>query len=50
MDAQSAVGIDLIVVVQALIIVFIAAPALVRAIFRVRTGEGVRQLTRGWGA
>jgi simple sugar transport system permease protein len=49
MQAQSSVGIDLIVIVQALIIVFIAAPALVRAIYRVRTGEGVGQLTRGWG-
>lgn len=49
MQAQSSVGIDLIVIVQSLIIVFIAAPALVRAIYRVRTGEGVGQLTRGWG-
>jgi simple sugar transport system permease protein len=48
MQAQSAVGIDLIVVVQALIIVFIAAPALVRAVYRVRTGEGAAQVTHGW--
>lgn len=50
MQVRSEVGIDLIVIVQSLIIVFIAAPALVRAIFRVRTGEGAGQLTRGWSA
>ncbi|HLU52146.1 MAG TPA: ABC transporter permease [Acidimicrobiia bacterium] len=50
MQVRSGVGIDLIVVVQALIIVFIAAPALVRAIYRVRAGEGTGQLTRGWSA
>ena len=50
MQVRSGVGIDLITVIQALIIVFIAAPALVRAIFRVRTGEGTGQLTRGWSA
>ncbi|HLU31302.1 MAG TPA: ABC transporter permease [Acidimicrobiia bacterium] len=48
MQVRSGVGIDLIVIVQALVIVFIAAPALVRAIYRVRTGEGAGQLTRGW--
>jgi general nucleoside transport system permease protein len=48
MQVRSEVGIDLIVIVQALVIVFIAAPALVRAIYRVRTGEGAGQLTRGW--
>jgi general nucleoside transport system permease protein len=50
MQVRSGVGIDLIVIVQALVIVFIAAPALVRAIYRVRTGEGAGQLTRGWSA
>lgn len=50
MQVRSEVGIDLIVIVQALVIVFIAAPALVRAIYRVRTGEGTGQLTRGWSA
>jgi len=49
MQVSSSVGIDLIVVIQALIIVFIAAPALIRAIYRVRTGEAAGQLTRGWG-
>jgi simple sugar transport system permease protein len=48
MQAQSDVGIDLIVVVQSLIIVFIAAPELVRAIYRVRGGKKQGQVTRGW--
>src|SRR5690606_3459466 len=50
MQVRSGVGIALITVIQALIIVFIAAPSLVRAIFRVRAGEGAGQLTRGWSA
>ncbi|REK36940.1 MAG: ABC transporter permease, partial [Actinobacteria bacterium] len=48
MQVQSEVGIDLIVIVQALIIIFIAAPELVRAIYRVRGGKETGQLTRGW--
>jgi simple sugar transport system permease protein len=48
MQFQSDVGIDLIVVVQALIIVFIAAPELVRAIYRVKGGKKTGQVTRGW--
>jgi simple sugar transport system permease protein len=49
MQAQSAIGLDLIVIVQALIIVFIAAPALVRAVYRVKAGDDApEQITRGW--
>lgn len=48
MQVQSDVGIDLIIIIQALIIVFIAAPELVRAIYRVRGGKATGQLTRGW--
>ena len=50
MQVQTDISIDLILVIQALIVIFIAAPALIRAIYRVRTGEGTEQLTRGWGA
>jgi simple sugar transport system permease protein len=50
MQAASSVGIDLVTIVQALIIVFIAAPALIRAIFRVKAGKGAEQLTKGWSA
>jgi simple sugar transport system permease protein len=48
MQAGTDVPIDLILVVQALVVVFIAAPALIRAIYRVRTGKGTEQLTTGW--
>ncbi len=48
MQVATDVSIDLILVVQALVVVFIAAPALIRAIYRVKTGEGAGQLTKGW--
>ena len=51
MQARSGTSLDLVVVIQALIIVFIAAPGLVRAIFRVRTEPtGTTQISQGWGA
>jgi simple sugar transport system permease protein len=50
MQAAAQIPLELVVVVQALIIVFIAAPELVRAIFRVQPPEKEpTQLTRGWG-
>lgn len=49
MQVRADVGVDLILIVQSLIVIFIAAPELVRAIFRVRGGKGAGQLTRGWG-
>ncbi len=48
MNTQTDVGVDLIIVIQALIIVFIAAPELVRTIYRVKGGKEAGQLTRGW--
>jgi len=51
MQARSGTSLDLVVVIQALIIVFIAAPGLVRAIFRVRTEPTeTTQISQGWGA
>ncbi|MFZ0625878.1 MAG: ABC transporter permease [Acidimicrobiia bacterium] len=51
MQAAAGVTVDLVVVMQALIVVFIAAPELVRAVFRVKpTESGPTQLTQGWGA
>lgn len=51
MQAAAGVSVDLVIVIQALIIIFIAAPELVRAVFRVRPGDtGADQVTRGWGA
>ncbi len=51
MQARSGTALDLVVVIQALIIVFIAAPGVVRALFRVRAdvGEGAR-ISQGWGS
>lgn len=51
---QSATGtpLDLVVVIQALVIMFIAAPALVRAIFRIRAERklGTEVFAKGWGS
>jgi simple sugar transport system permease protein len=48
MQVAADVGIDIVQVIQALIIMFIAAPALVKAIFRVRAETEAAQLTSGW--
>jgi general nucleoside transport system permease protein len=51
MQAQTGTSLDLVLVIQALIIVFIAAPGLVRAIFRIRTDElATGQVAKGWGS
>jgi general nucleoside transport system permease protein len=52
MQSIASIPIDIISVVQAMVIVFIAAPAIVRWIYRVRVksdSEGA-VFTRGWGA
>lgn len=50
MQANTDVPIDLIVVLRALIVMFIAAPLLVKAIWRVKTDETtVAQTFKGWG-
>lgn len=48
MQASTDVGIDIVQVIQALIIVFIAAPALIKAIFRVRAEAESTQISQGW--
>jgi simple sugar transport system permease protein len=51
MQGAERIPIDLVEVIQALIIVFIAAPALVRAVYRIKAeGEGAGQITTGWSA
>ncbi|MBW3658349.1 MAG: ABC transporter permease [Actinobacteria bacterium] len=51
MQGATGTSLDLVVVLQALIILFVAAPALVRAIFRIRAeGPATGQLAKGWGA
>jgi len=50
MQGVAQVPLDLVVVMQALIVVFIAAPQLVRWIFRVKAAGGeTTQVTKGWG-
>ncbi|GAB4469315.1 MAG: hypothetical protein Kow00124_04440 [Anaerolineae bacterium] len=51
MQAFAQVPIDIIAVLQGLIIIFIAAPELIRLLYRLRRvkGEGEAVLTRGWG-
>jgi len=50
MQAATRTPVDIIVVIQALIIVFIAAPSLVRAIYRIKVGRevGADVFTKGW--
>ncbi len=50
MQANANVGIDLISVIQALIIIFVAAPALISAIYRVKADTSSTQISKGWGA
>jgi ABC-type uncharacterized transport system permease subunit len=51
MQAATTTPVDIIVVIQALIILFVAAPDLVRAIYRIKAGRGTGQtFTTSWGA
>ncbi len=51
MQASTAIPLDLVTVIQALVILFIAAPALVRAIYHIRAQRvvGAEVFTKGWG-
>ncbi len=50
MQAETGTSLDLTLVIQALIIVFIAAPGLVRAIFRIKADDlATGQVAKGWG-
>ncbi|HZN71575.1 MAG TPA: ABC transporter permease [Micromonosporaceae bacterium] len=51
MQIASQISIELVVVLQALIVIFVAAPALVKAIFQLRTAKTGRletSMARGW--
>jgi general nucleoside transport system permease protein len=50
MQARTGTPIDIVLVVQSLIVLFIAAPPLVRSIFRIRApaAASVGQLSKGW--
>ncbi|HEY1331264.1 MAG TPA: ABC transporter permease [Actinomycetota bacterium] len=51
MQAATGTPVDMVVVIQALIIVFVAAPALVRAIYRIKVKDvsGTQPVSGGWG-
>ncbi len=50
MQAQTGISSDLIRIVQALVVIFIAAPQIVRFLYRIRTAEGDQMIfSRGWG-
>jgi ABC-type uncharacterized transport system permease subunit len=50
MQSRTGTSIDLVTIVQALVVLFIAAPAFVRAVFRLRSGAdaGATALAKGW--
>jgi general nucleoside transport system permease protein len=51
MQASAGVPPELALVLQALIVLFVAAPALVRAVMRVKTGDGGGTvMAKGWGS
>jgi simple sugar transport system permease protein len=49
MQATTSIPVDIIVVIQAFIIVFVSAPALVSAIWRVKAPAPRQQFSAGWG-
>lgn len=52
MQSMAQIPVDIIEILQALIIMFVAAPAMIRWIYRVRAERAVGEeiFTRGWGA
>ena len=52
MQAATGTPLDLVVIIQALVILFIAAPSLVRAIYRIRAERttGTEVFAKGWGS
>ena len=52
MQSTTGIPIDLVVIIQALVIMFVAAPALVRGIFRIKILEttGTETFSKGWGS
>jgi simple sugar transport system permease protein len=51
MQIRAGISIDLINIIQAFVIMFIAAPNIVRWIYRIKTGKAKTEvvLTKGWG-
>jgi simple sugar transport system permease protein len=51
MQAYSGISLELVTVLQALIVVFVAAPALIKAVFQLRAARTARletTVTKGW--
>ncbi len=48
MQAATSISIDLVTVVGALIVMFIAAPALIKAVYRVKAEGESASVTKGW--
>jgi simple sugar transport system permease protein len=51
MQSMAGIPIDIISIIQGLVVIFIAAPAIIRWIYRIRIPTAAEQtvLTRGWG-
>jgi simple sugar transport system permease protein len=50
MQARTGTPIDIVLVVQSLVVLFVAAPPLIRTVFRLKSVRGTSlQLSRGWG-
>lgn len=50
MQSMAGIPIDIISIIQGLVIVFVAAPAIIRAIYRIKISRAeATVLTRGWG-
>lgn len=50
MQARTGTPIDIVLVVQSLIVLFVAAPPLIRKVFRLNlTGASSMQISKGWG-
>jgi general nucleoside transport system permease protein len=52
MQAVTGTPIDIVLVIQSLIVIFVAAPALVRAIWRIKAarGDAGQPVSKGWGS
>ena len=50
MQVSAGVGLDLIAVIQALIIMFVAAPALITTLYRLKAPSTSTQITKGWAS
>ena len=51
MQSMAGIPIDIISIIQGLVVIFVAAPAIIRWIYRIRTAPASEEtvLTRGWG-